>query len=146
MKNLLKTALLITALSFALTTVNAQTEEEQKGKIQFESPTHNFGTNLLSGGNLTHRFEFTNTGDVPVTIQNVKASCGCTTPDWTKEPVAPGEKGFVDATYRVAVGNFSKTLTVTSNGDPQTIILTISGSVVKDPEPEVVPEPAAEQK
>ncbi|MDR2126742.1 MAG: DUF1573 domain-containing protein [Prevotellaceae bacterium] len=145
MKNLLKSALLITALSFACTMANAQT-----GKMVFENPSHDFGANVPEkGGSVTHRFVFTNQGDAPVTIQNVKASCGCTTPAWTKEPVAPGEQGFVDATYNPAnrQGNFTKSLTVTSNGDPQTISLIISGTVVGEPkveESQVVDEPKTE--
>jgi hypothetical protein len=137
MKNFLKSALLITALLFAFSTVNAQT-----GKIVFENPSHNFGSDVPEkGGNITHRFVFTNQGDAPVTIQNVATSCGCTTPAWTKEPVAPGEEGFVDATYRPAgrPGNFSKTLTITNNGDPKTISLTISGAVVSEPKVEEAP-------
>ncbi|MDR0421203.1 MAG: DUF1573 domain-containing protein [Prevotellaceae bacterium] len=135
MKNLLKSALLLTALVFAFSTVNAQT-----GKIVFDSNSHNFGTDNQKGISITHRFEFTNQGDAPVTIQNVKTSCGCTTPAWTKEPVAPGEKGFVDATYNSAtVGPFNKSLTITNNGDPQTIMLTISGSVVEKPKVEETP-------
>ncbi|MDR1197893.1 MAG: DUF1573 domain-containing protein [Prevotellaceae bacterium] len=137
MKNLLKSALLITALSFAFSTANAQT-----GKIVFENPSHDFGSDVPEkGGNITHRFVFTNQGDAPVTIQNVATSCGCTTPAWTKEPVAPGEEGFVDATYRPAgrPGSFSKTLTIANNGDPKTIQLTISGVVVSEPKAEEAP-------
>ena len=133
MKNLLKSALLFTALLCAVTVVNAQT-----GKIEFEKTTHNFGANIPeNGGDVTCRFVFTNTGDAPVTIQNVAASCGCTTPAWTKEPVAPGQQGFVDATYRTAgrLGNFTKNLTITNNGDPETIYLTITGTVVNAPAP-----------
>ncbi|MDR1553148.1 MAG: DUF1573 domain-containing protein [Prevotellaceae bacterium] len=131
MKNLLKSVLLLVALSFAFTTINAQT-----GKIVFDNPSHDFGSNIPEkGGNVTHRFTFTNKGDAPVTIQNVTASCGCTTPAWTKEPVAPGAQGFVDATYRPAgrAYPFKKNLNVTSNGDPKFISLTISGVVVKEP-------------
>ncbi|MDR2065963.1 MAG: DUF1573 domain-containing protein [Prevotellaceae bacterium] len=143
MKNLLKTILLVTVLSFAFTTSNAQT-----GKMVFDNPSHSFGNVSDKGGSVTNRFIFTNQGDAPVTIQNVKASCGCTTPAWTKEPVAPGEQGFIDATYRPSgSGNFTKTLTVTNNGEPQTIMLTISGTVVSEPKVEETPaagEPKAE--
>jgi hypothetical protein len=131
MKNVLKSLLLPAVLLFAVTAINAQA-----GRIVFENPSHNFGPNVPEkGGNVTHRFTFTNKGDAPVTIQNVTASCGCTTPAWTKEPVAPGQQGFVDATYRPAgrPGNFTKNLTVTSNGDPKMLSLTISGVVVKEP-------------
>ncbi|MDR2292658.1 MAG: DUF1573 domain-containing protein [Prevotellaceae bacterium] len=146
MKNLLKSVLLVTVLSFAFATANAQT-----GQIVFESPLHDFGSNVPErGGSVTHRFLFTNKGDAPITIQSVKASCGCTTPAWTKEPVAPGEQGYVDATYnpRSRLGSFSKSLTVTSNGNPQTILLTISGVVVSEPKVEettAVEEPKTEE-
>ncbi|MDR2126743.1 MAG: DUF1573 domain-containing protein [Prevotellaceae bacterium] len=131
MRNLLKSIFLLAVLSFAFTSIDAQT-----GKIVFENPSHNFGLSIPEkGGNVTHRFVFTNKGDAPVTIQNVTASCGCTTPAWTKEPVAPGEQGFVDATYRPAgrPGAFKKNLNVTSNGNPKMISLSISGTVVKSP-------------
>ncbi|MDR0754818.1 MAG: DUF1573 domain-containing protein [Prevotellaceae bacterium] len=131
MQNLLKSIFLPSILLFTFAAVNAQT-----GKIVFENPSHNFGSNVPEkGGNVTHRFVFTNKGDAPVKIQNVTASCGCTTPAWTKELVAPGEQGFVDATYRPAgrPGYFKKNLNVTSNGDPKMISLTISGTVVKEP-------------
>ena len=131
MKNLLKTTLLLAILMFAVTLANAQT-----GKIVFESTSHNFGNNIPEkGGDITHRFVFTNTGDVPVTVQNVHASCGCTTSGWTKEPVAPGQQGYVDATYRPSgrPGAFAKNLTVTNNGDPKMISLSISGTVTKAP-------------
>ncbi|MDR3227515.1 MAG: DUF1573 domain-containing protein [Prevotellaceae bacterium] len=131
MKKLLKATLLTAVLLFATTVANAQS-----GKIVFENSAHDFGANIPEkGGDITHRFVFTNTGDVPVTIQNVSASCGCTTPAWTKEPVAPGQQGFVDATYRPngRAYPFTKNLTVTSNGEPAVIILTIKGTVISAP-------------
>ena len=131
MKNLLKSALLFAALLCVVTITNAQT-----GTIEFEKTTHNFGANIPeNGGEITCRFMFTNTGDAPVTIQNVAASCGCTTPAWTREPVAPGQQGFVDARYRPAgrPGNFAKNLTITNNGTPENIYLTITGTVVNTP-------------
>ena len=130
MKKLLKSALLLTVFSFAITTANAQ------GRIVFESTSHNFGQNIPEkGGDITHRFMFTNAGDAPVTIQNVSASCGCTTPGWTREPVAPGQQGYVEATYRPngRPGSFTKSLTVNSNGNPKQLALTISGVVIKAP-------------
>jgi hypothetical protein len=129
MKKILKSIFLPAILLFIFANVNAQT-----GKIVFDNLSHDFGSNVPEkGGNVTHRFVFTNQGDAPVTIQNVTASCGCTTPAWTKEPVAPGEQGFVDATYRPAgrPGEFKKNLSVTSNGEPKMISLAISGTVVK---------------
>ena len=131
MKNLLKTTLLLTLLSLSITAANAQT-----GRIVFENTSHNFGSNIPEkGGTVTNRFTFTNMGDAPVTIQNVQASCGCTTSGWTKQPVAPGEQGYVDATYNPngRPGSFAKSLTVMNNGDPKQISLTISGVVLRAP-------------
>ena len=88
-----------------------------------------FGT-IAKGKPVTHEFEFTNTGSVPLFIQNVKGSCGCTSPEWTKDPIPAGAKGYVKATFNAAAeGVFTKTLTVTANVS-ETIVLTIKGNVV----------------
>ncbi|NMH29262.1 DUF1573 domain-containing protein [Flavobacterium silvaticum] len=76
-------------------------------------------------------FSFTNTGKSDVIITNVKASCGCTTTDYTKTPVKPGETAFVKATFNAAnKGAFSKTLTVTTNADAEPKILNFKGTVI----------------
>src|SRR6478735_2499683 len=82
------------------------------------STTHDFGKIKL-GVPVTHEFKFTNTGKIPLIITNVQASCGCTTPSWTKDPVMPGGSGFIKATFNAASpGVFGKTVTVTANVDP----------------------------
>jgi hypothetical protein len=76
-------------------------------------------------------FEFKNTSDKSVIITNVKPACGCTTSDYTKEPIAPGKSGFVKATYNAsALGSFNKTVTVTTNLDDTPKVLTFKGTVV----------------
>ncbi len=97
--------------------------------IQFSAAVHDFGTFPEETGKVSCSFEFVNTGKVDVILQNVRASCGCTTPNWTKTPVKPGEKGVVEATYNASgrPGAFSKTITVTSNAGEQK--LTIKGNV-----------------
>lgn len=83
------------------------------------------------GKPVTFEFVFTNTGKEPVLITEVKASCGCTTPDYSKSPVKAGEKGVVKAVYNAAaVGAFSKVVTVTVSNDPTPITLTLSGTVI----------------
>ena len=84
--------------------------------MQFETDNHDFG-NVPEGTMATHEFKFKNTGNQPVVIANVQASCGCTTPDWTKTPVLPGKTGIIKAMYSSAgrPGVFNKTVTVTSN-------------------------------
>jgi len=78
-----------------------------------------------------------NTGKEPLIIQRVQPSCGCTTPDWTKEPIAPGKTGMVKASYGTQgrPGHFEKSLTVFSNAG--TKMLTIKGTVEKAPETSV---------
>jgi hypothetical protein len=111
-------------------------------KIKFESKSHDFGT-FEEGVQATYTFKFKNTGNAPLILNSVKPSCGCTSPKWTKEPVAPGEEGTIVVTYnsKGRVGNFTKTITITHNGDGGTLYLTIRGVVTKaapSPTPTVV--------
>ncbi|MDL2228344.1 DUF1573 domain-containing protein [Bacteroidales bacterium OttesenSCG-928-K03] len=105
-------------------------------KIEFDNTSHNFGEILVGAKDVTHDFIFTNTGDEPLMITNAKATCGCTVPKWTKTPVMPGETGTVSVTYtstRSATANpFGKTVTITTNGTPERVGLTIKGHVVKE--------------
>ena len=93
------------------------------------SLNHDFGK-IKQGVPVTHEFKFTNKGTVPMVITNVTASCGCTTPDWTRDPIAPGGQGFIKATYNAAAaGGFNKTVTVTSNIENGFVQLFIKGEV-----------------
>jgi hypothetical protein len=100
-------------------------------KITFEKTSHNFGSFLESAGVQTTTFKFKNTGTSPLIISNVRASCGCTTPKWTREPVVPNGSGEITVSYDPAnrPGIFSKTITVTSNAQNANVILEISGQV-----------------
>jgi hypothetical protein len=105
---------------------------QQSGpKFAFDKMEHNFGTIKEDKGSVSYRFEFSNSGNAPIIITNVKASCGCTTPKWTREPVLPGTKGFIDVAYnpKNRPGPFSKSITITSNAVTPTTILRISGNV-----------------
>jgi hypothetical protein len=76
-------------------------------------------------------FKFKNTGNNPLIISSARGSCGCTNVNWTKEPIKPGEEGFVEATYNAAsLGNFFKTVTVKWNAEPENIVLVLKGNVV----------------
>jgi hypothetical protein len=80
---------------------------------------------------VSHEFTFTNTGDVPLVISSVNASCGCTVTAYSKDPIQPGGQGFVKATYNAAkVGQFTKTVTVNANTDEGQVVLTIKGEVI----------------
>ncbi|RDC63693.1 DUF1573 domain-containing protein [Adhaeribacter pallidiroseus] len=102
-----------------------------QGILKFETETHDFG-NLLEGQPAVYEFKFKNTGDQPVIISNVQPSCGCTTPDWSKEPISPGKNGMVKAVYNSVgrPGAFHKSITVTSNAATTTQALFIKGTVL----------------
>lgn len=104
-------------------------------KISFEKEIHDFGKFKEADGKVTYKFEFVNTGGADLIIQNVSASCGCTAPRWTREPIPPGGKGFVAATYDPAgrPGSFRKYVTVISNSNPGNVRLTIAGEVEAKP-------------
>lgn len=103
----------------------------QKAVITFTDKTHDFGQIHEDGGNASHSFEFTNTGNTPLVIQRVNASCGCTTPEWTRTPIEPGKKGRITATYNPVgrPGAFSKDVYVYSNASNEMERLVISGNV-----------------
>ena len=120
----MKQLLTICLLALAFTT-------RAQAVLQFETDNHNFGK-VAEGTIATYEFKFKNTGNQPAIIANVQASCGCTTPDWTKTPVLPGKSGVIKAMYSSAgrPGVFNKTVTVTSNATEPSKVLTIKGAVL----------------
>lgn len=129
----------------------AQTGENEEGKadnpnapvINFEVETHDFGE-LDEGPKAAYEFTFTNNGEEPLILKNVKASCGCTTPQWPKEPIMPGQTGMVKAIYNTKgrVGKFTKVITITSNATKPTKQIYIKGNVLKADPSEGIPERA----
>jgi len=109
-------------------------------KIVFKETEHSFGE-VDEGPKVTHEFAFKNTGKEPLVLSNVKASCGCTTPAWPKEPILPGQDGKILVTYNTQgrPGSFTKTITVTSNAAENVTILTIKGSVKQAPDINATP-------
>ncbi|MBQ0015701.1 MAG: DUF1573 domain-containing protein [Bacteroidales bacterium] len=121
---------------FSMGVLNAQTPKNETEnlpgpKISFTSIEHNYGT-IEKGANGNCEFEFTNTGDEPLILSGVRASCGCTTPSYTQAPVMPGKKGIVKVHYNTNnVGGFNKSVTVTSNAvNDSRVTLKIKGNVV----------------
>lgn len=105
--------------------------------LKFNTESHDFGE-IVEGAQATQEFEFTNTGNQPLILTSVNASCGCTTPSWTKDPVMPGKKGSIKAMYNSAgrPGTFNKTITVLSNASTNATQLYIKGMVIgKDAKP-----------
>jgi len=98
----------------------------------FKEKIHDFGEVLGQQGNADYEFVFTNNSGRPVRIISVQASCGCTTPAWTKEAVAPGKTGFIKASFdpKGRPGYFNKSLTVTTDLSGNPVVLQIKGTVV----------------
>ncbi len=100
--------------------------------VEFGDTKHDYGV-IEQGEKVGHVFTFKNTGNEPLVLSNVKPSCGCTTPKWTKEPIAPGEAGEIHVEFdsKGKSGKQTKTVTVTANTDPAKTVLTITGEVQK---------------
>ncbi len=136
-----------TASAFAQTTVtkvNKKNKSIARNVAESPSPTAS-GENLIlkesefdfgkipQGKPVTHVFEFTNTGNKAFALDNVQASCGCTTPEWNKDTIAPGATGSIRVGYNAATeGPFNKTVSITYNGT-QTKQIIIKGDVWKTP-------------
>ncbi|MCB0835189.1 MAG: DUF1573 domain-containing protein [Bacteroidetes bacterium] len=110
----------------------AKAEGMAKTTVNFVSEDYNYGK-VPTGTKVTHQFKFTNTGSEPLTLTRVKASCGCTTPSYSQEPIAPGAEGYIDVLFNTAgkTGVQNKTVTVTGNFEGSiNKILRISGEVL----------------
>ena len=100
--------------------------------LRFKETNFDFGK-IQQNRPVTHNFEVVNNSKEAIKIENVQASCGCTTPEWTKEAIAPGASAFIKVGYNAAAeGPFTKTISVQYNGS-QSATLTISGAVYKGP-------------
>ena len=124
----MKKVLFIAVLIMICAAISAQ---DQKAEITFKEKTYNFGTFSEELGKVTTEFEFTNTGSAPLLITRTAASCGCTTPEYPKEPIAPGKNGKISVTYNATgrPGSFAKTVYVFANTDPEKTSLVIKGNV-----------------
>ncbi|MBR4266423.1 MAG: DUF1573 domain-containing protein [Bacteroidales bacterium] len=102
---------------------------EDGAVMTFKYTEHNFG-NKESGSDVSYDFEFVNTGKSDIIITNVSTSCGCTTPEWTKQPVPSKSRGVIKVKYDSnRIGNFSKTITVYSNAKNSPVVLSIKGNI-----------------
>jgi hypothetical protein len=124
----------IVMVAFAGKSQNAQAKEPL-AVFEWVSTNHDFGK-IKQGVPVTHEFKFTNKGKAPLIITNVQASCGCTSPGWTREAVPPGGEGYVKATFNAAnAGVFNKTVTVTANIEPGFVTLSFKGEVESSAKP-----------
>ncbi|MDR2917751.1 MAG: DUF1573 domain-containing protein [Tannerella sp.] len=114
-------------------TIGAVSAQQKEASITVtESETHDFGDIKEADGPVSHTFTVINNGELPLVISRVVASCGCTTPNWTKEPIAPGKTGDIKVTYDPTgrPNQFAKTVNVYSNGKTGSYVLTIRGNVI----------------
>jgi hypothetical protein len=131
----MKKIFLFTALIFTLSFYSfaQQTEADTTLFIQFDSLVHDYGT-IVKGSADSCKFVFRNTGKTPLILNNVSASCGCTVPEWTREPVQPGKNGVIKVKYNtMIVSSFNKSITVSSNAKNSVVILNIKGTVTEPP-------------
>ena len=129
MKKLFVTLVSIVAFSGFVFGQEAATENKNAPEIEFTSVVHDFGT-IPYEGNGTYTFEFKNVGKEPLVLGEVRSSCGCTTPEYTKSPIKKGEKGQIKVTYNTKIiGPFTKSIYVPSNAKTQNVTLTIKGTV-----------------
>ena len=123
-------------MSFAAFAQNATTQAAANPNapvITFEKTTHDYGT-VTKGGDGTCEFKFKNTGVEPLILSNVQSSCGCTVPEWPREPILKGKSASVKVKYDTnRVGPINKTITVMSNAKEASIQLKIVGTVVEAP-------------
>jgi hypothetical protein len=104
---------------------------EPTAQIRFDKMEHDFGK-IREGEKVSYRFKVSNPGTVPLRIIDVKPSCGCTAPAWTKEPIPPGGEGFVEVVFdsQGRSGEQMKTVTVFANTDPASHMLRFRGEVI----------------
>jgi len=121
---------------FAVFTISMYSQAQNNStavgdSIVFEKTVHDYGT-IVQGSNGETEFVFVNKGKTPLILNNVIASCGCTSPEWTKAPILPGEKGSVKVKYNTEIlGSFTKSVTVSSNASNYIVTLIIRGDVVQ---------------
>ncbi len=131
---LMATMLLATFVGFA----QDEVKDKKKGEMKFEHTRHDFGVFAADTAVVTHEFVFTNVGKAPLIIHQANASCGCTVPEYTLEPIQPGEKGKITVTYNGKgrrPGVFRKSITIHNNGRQSPIRIYIEGEMIGNEEP-----------
>ena len=139
-----KVVLLVSVLFFATSCNDATSRIESSNEVSseesmmealptiaFKSDFHDFGE-IQEGIVAEHTFTFKNEGDGPLIISNAQGSCGCTVPDWPRNPIAPGETGVIKVSFnsKGRAGRQDKRVTLTTNAVPQTKVLNITSTVL----------------
>ena len=114
--------------------VQEETKQKDKGEMEFEKTRHDFGIFAQDTAIVTYDFVFTNVGKSPIIIHSASASCGCTVPEYTLEPIMPGCHGKISVTYNgkgKQLGVFRKSITIHNNGKQSPIRLYIEGEMIE---------------
>lgn len=122
---------------FTMLLVSAVTFAQSGPKIEFaaENNTIDYGTVVKGKDSGLRTFKFTNTGDAPLIISNVRSTCGCTVPSKPEAPIMPGKTGEIDVKYNMSLGRISRTITVETNAVNHTdgkVALRIKGEVLAE--------------
>lgn len=128
-----KIIFILFALVFSTSLIISQ-DSKKEPKVEFTKTSHDFGKVAESTKTATCEFTFKNVGTAPLLIQRVGVSCGCTTPEYTSEPVLPGKEGKIKVSYSTVgrPGVFSKDVNVFTNVADTVYRLTIKGEVIRD--------------
>ena len=123
--------ILLTTLFALIISINSYSQQSE-AIMSFDVLKHDYGNISQKDGIAFFEFQFTNTGNTPIIINKVQASCGCTEPTWTDKPILPGGKSIIVVGYNPInrPGHFSKSITIYSNSKRNTITLSISGNVI----------------
>ena len=126
-----RSIILLTILSLLTFVINAQEiQSAVADSILFDKLEHDYGT-IERGSDGNSVFTFTNQGEKPLVLSNVRASCGCTVPQWPRSPIEPGEQGEIKVKYNTnIVGTFNKIITVNSNAANSIVRLRVKGQVL----------------
>jgi hypothetical protein len=121
----------LSILGFFAVGLHAQENPVAKtDSIVFDKMVHDYGTVEQNGDGLCE-FKFTNKGKEPLVLTNVRSSCGCTVPEWTRDPIPPGQSGVIKVKYDTRrLGPINKSITVSSNAANSMVALRITGNVV----------------
>lgn len=112
---------------------DVQTVNPNAPEITFKNLEHDYGT-INKGADGDCEFSFKNTGKEPLILSNVRSSCGCTVPAWTREPILPGKEGVIKVRYATSrIGQINKSITVESNAKNTPVVLRIKGNVLEVP-------------
>ena len=125
--------LALVCAGFAQEAQPTKPKKVKEPEITFESLVHDYG-NIMQGDNGVCEFVFKNTGKAELVLTNCRSSCGCTVPEWPKDPIAPGKKAVIRVKYNTQrIGQISKTITVESNATNNRVVLSIKGNVSAKP-------------